>query len=413
MVSAEYVSGFLSYVTAATLPAVWQAATQTLDDHGQPLPAAGHQREDQRLGHLRSNADSHEVLARHWGDFMVAFARARLDHPPRIARDPEPGRLAVQGGLSVFGGRPTLTGFVGNLFQQVSGRGRKKETKEFDTAAEALAALNQQGGVRVFGFGEYHPGNTDYFSTHDITRSMEVPTSLEHFAAEMIPYLVRETGVTVFGLEYLLAEASGRGSPVQAFLRTGQFSSALLSDLYTTMDPLATMMALESIRRLVAQGYPLEVHGLLNDEISRDHQLYHRSGGAFGRACGEYLPMSIDTINENAVAVAERALSQGRKLALYTGAAHNTVRPKKAQRAYTYVPRLTDVLDSDREFAEIRLLVPEYVADIRDNADDLALAQEAPFRGVSLVQSGDRENVLVYPGSLPLSELPRIVLIFS
>jgi hypothetical protein len=182
-------------------------------------------------------------------------------------------------------------------------------------------------------------------------------------------------------------------------LKTGDFSTSLLSDLYLTADPVGAMMVLESLRRMIGQGHRLEVHGLLDDDASRDHQLYHRSNGAFGLSCQRYLPASIEAINRNALAVTGAARAGGKKVALYTGAAHSAVRPRGMDRDYSYVPGLRTLLNAEDRYAELRVLVPEYVASLWDNGEDQSLAEQSPLRGVSLFRRSPREHALVYPGS--------------
>lgn len=248
---------------------------------------------------------------------------------------------------------------------------------------EALGQLTDGKDIRVYGFGEVHvTPQTDGFPA---------ASSLEHFAQEIVPYLVREGGVSVIALENLFSDTADE---VDFYLEYGvidpRWTPRLNFIINYAPDSRGVLSILDTVRELRREGYYVELAGTNVD--------FH-SYGNFLR--GSVNPdQMMERINENCQSVVAEAMSENRRIALYNGARHNDVSPPRGVEDLSFVRRLNL---NPQMFLEIDLIVPEYYSFVGDPDDPLVFL--APRSGV-LLQGRDNSHNLVFPRT-PENSSPR------
>lgn len=199
------------------------------------------------------------------------------------------------------------------------------------SALEAMREIDAEGRFRIFGFGESHAWG-----------SIEGLTTLEHFSESILPYLVRERGVALLGLEFLSVDWA---KDVSYFLPRGDEEPGI--EYYRRRE---IKRLLERAAALKREGYSLSIEGLgppyfmeFRDEIWPS---------------GKILPYNEQTkhTDNRAEELILRAKQAGERIALYTGQAHNTLSSGSHRTPTSYAQSMLDrgVL-SAKEYLELSL----------------------------------------------------------
>lgn len=247
----------------------------------------------------------------------------------------------------------------------------------------ALREITDAETTKVYGFGELH------VRASEAALRLRIPSAMEHFASEIVPFLVIERGVTVIGDESLPCNIDDE---VGAFMESGIISKekTRVLNAWLTIDDDAegTKRLLNTVRDLRRKGYRVSLKGLYDT-----WENFIRVGQ--GDASRETL---IAQINQNVLELIRGGLATGQKVAVYTGGAHCSVAPAESARHISYVPGLESAGLRMDEFAEVQLRVPEYLDEEEGELNTL-IHQYAPRSGVFVLRYGPRSHVINFPRS--------------
>jgi hypothetical protein len=261
-------------------------------------------------------------------------------------------------------------------------------------AIEALREIVSGSEIKVFSFGEQHVQGDE----------VKFKTSVERYFEEIVPYLVREQGVMIFGNEHLPV---GISAEIEKYLEKGEspeqtpYLYAILN--FSTPTRIKQLQSiLISVRELKESGAPINLEGVQDREMLRRQLMSLKEGAKFS---GDDLVQTVKMFNVHSASLVRDALRKGQKVSLYNGSGHLEESDFPSPFTATHLPNLMEAGLKSEEYLPIHLVVPEQLTNLL--AKDLLIKQKVPREGVVLRKTG-RGYEIIFPSTpvIPKDSVP-------
>lgn len=248
-------------------------------------------------------------------------------------------------------------------------------------ALRAMREIDADRRFRVFGFGESHARK----SSKDLT-------TLERFAQDILPYLVKDRGVTLLGIEMFPVDFEEK---IESFLRSDSedprsFGLGEFLDSPHHRNRRQFITFLKAVHSLRREGYPISVRGLMPPS--------HRSVDSF-----QDLDKAIQFINDRSEALILEAKRRGQSIALYNGFAHTASAPPMHPTIPSYAKKM---LDEGSLLPSVYLDIPLFVGRsflkgvmpgwYVDYPEEYIMVRSAPTEGVYVRRWGENRVSIVF-----------------
>jgi len=230
-----------------------------------------------------------------------------------------------------------------------------------DIRSAVASILNDN--VKVVAFGEIHK-----------EEASNLPSTLHHFSKNIMP-LLAENGITNIVLEHLPSGKKAH-SEFKAFGKTHKLGPFLKDWFAYHADYCGVIVAFEQ-----AHALGISLHG----------------GNASGEK--EYnanLTRRAQLINQRTLAVIYSLLKKKKRVAAYTGALHNNIKPKAGKEDQSFGHILRKELG--KGYVEVDIYLPDLFPAVEDGYLGLwGMTPPVPDEGVNLINIKNGRYVLILP----------------